>query len=45
MINEEYELKDAIHNRSIYNIKVLNLKNSNINDETLSLLWTLTNKL
>lgn len=31
-ISEEYELKDAIHNKSIALMKVLILKNSNIND-------------
>ena len=44
-ITEEYELKDAIHNKSILSIKVLILKNCNINDETLSLLWTITHPL
>lgn len=45
VVNEEYELKDAIHNKSINNIKVLIMRNSNITDETLSLLWTMTQTL
>ena len=32
VVNEEYELKDAIHNKSINNIKVLIMRNSNISD-------------
>lgn len=44
-IGEEAELKDAIHNKSILTMKVLNMRNSNINDETLSLLWTIMSPL
>jgi len=42
---EEYELKDAIYNKQIFNIKMLNMKNSNINDDTVGLLWTISQPL
>ena len=41
-ISEESDLKDAIHNKSILKIKMLIMKNSNINDETLGYLWTIS---
>lgn len=39
-ITEEYELKDAIHNGKILKARKLEMRNSNINDDSLSLLWT-----
>lgn len=40
-ITEQYQLKDAIYNKSIQTIKVLNMRNSNINDNTIGVMWTI----
>ena len=44
-ITDEHELKDAVYNKSILNIKMLNMKNSNINDGTVGILWTISEPL
>lgn len=44
-ITEDYELKNAIHNGKIFKAKTLSMRNSNINDDTISLLWTITSPL
>lgn len=44
-IREEYELKDAVYNKSILGIKVLNMRNSNINDNAVGILWTIPEPL
>lgn len=41
-IMDDSELKDAIYNKSIEKAKVLTFKNSNIKDDSLKLLRTIT---
>ena len=42
VINQEYQLKDAIHNAKINKAKKIVMKNSNVNDQTITYLWTVS---